>query len=670
MSRHGALGALLVTAVSGTVLCAAGLPAAIWSGADRVAAWRFPWSSVGLLPVGDLGHRPDFLACALLLATCVTAAWAGYALFRGRARLLASLTAGVLTALVLLDWLVAANLQHALTALPVALLTTLGVTELVRSLVHRGYVTPLATSRALAATSGVVLLDAPWGIASLGLVSTVAWARADRHPARRWATAVLLGLAPALLAALGLLVATGTHTIVPLAWRPVTLELGLPPLDLLERHLPAAALYPALAFLVLLVMPLRWRGGPTLVLLATVSLVLHDGGRPLAPIPVLLVLACVATAGWVWLAGTAWPRFPRLDRLQAASAAMAVLVLVAMHTRELGARTAVEHPAGDLARLHDAALEQPGAVLLLHDSSVHRLLADRRRVEGWRPDIELTDAMAIDDEDLLAATSRWHAQGRPVLADSFDAAGRWPAQWVVEHGPLFAYVGPEVGHEPGDAGVRAEQAWVRLRARGHSLSPIERGQLVRHAVERARFRRMVGDPHAALEALELSTVRQQALETRLRLAITIRPHSGVGSELPGGPVDRAWLPRAWPEHRGASQGTHPALTAEAGDLLYAHGERERAVELLAEAAAEGHRPAWGALARWQLRAGEGAAHETLRAMASDPGLRHELLGTVEWLLARQRTVDAHDILCVTPAVPGSELDELATRLMLLHQLAP
>jgi hypothetical protein len=664
--------ALCVSALVGAALCAATSAPSTWTQADRLRSGsESSWAALAdALPVGEVAQRTEILACLLVVATSMAAAWAGHALFRGPARSLAAITGGALTAVALLHWLHATDFAEALTALPSALFATLGVTELVRSLVHLGRVTPRAVARALAAASAVALFDPLWGFALLALVGVVAWLRAATGSARRWTTAVVVALTPGLLAGIGLHLAV-PGSMAAVSWPPGSgIHLGLPRLELLEQHLPATALYPALALLVLLVMPLRWRGGPALVIFATAALVVHEGDRPLAPVPALLVLSCVATAGWVWLAGTVWPRHPRLDAVQATSAAVVIGIVAVGPVREIGqpASIAVERPSMGLARLHDCALEHPGAVFLVHDPWLHRLLRERRLMEGWRPDIELTDAMAIDDTDLLTATTTWHTQGRRVMSDSFDAAGRWPAQWVAEHGPLFAFVGPEVGAGEDLGSDHAGRAWARLRSEREGRSRLEQGYLVRLAIERARFRRATGDPHAALEALELPPARQRALETRLQLAISVRPHPGVGSELPAGLVDRVWR-SAWPEPRAQQASTHAALTAEAGDLLYAYGERERAVELLAEAAAEGYLPAWGALARWQLRAGEEAAHATLHAMASDPRLRRELFEAIEWLLARDRVIDARAILTAAPAPSRLEIDELATHLMVLRTLA-
>lgn len=683
--RSNAVSALAVSALFGAVLGAAARAPVTWTQADRLLPTLRPasplaptWTALaGALPVAELAQRAEILAYALVVATSMAATWAGYTLFRGRARWLAGVASGGLTTLVLLHWLHGTAFASAFPALPSALFATLGVTALVRPLVHLGCVTPPAGARALAAGSMVALLDPLWGVPLVAVLGLVARLRAPRRTATGWSTAVAVGLGPAVLAVIGLHLSGAS-----MQWPRITgVHLGLPPLDLLERHLPAAALYPGLALIVLLVVPLRWRGGPSLVMLATAALVVQVDGRPLAPLPALLVLCCVATSGWIWLAGTVWIRHPRLDVLQAAAAATIIAALALAPMRDVGRAElpiAQERPSMPLVRLHDCALEHPGDVLLVHDPWLHQLLQDRRSMEGWRPDIEMQDAMAIDDADILVATTTWHVGHRRVLSDSYDAAGRWPAQWVAETGPLFRFVGPEADAQDQTAAALdandTERAWAgRQPVRAHR-PVVERGRLVRLSIERARFRRATGDPHTALEALGLSPMRQRALETRLQLAQSVRPHAGVGSELPAALDDRAWLgiarPRAW-AGKTWTEGiwTEAALAAEAGDLLYAHGEQHRAVELLAEAAAEGYAPAWGALARWQLRAGEdSAAHDTLQAMARDPELRGELLEVVQWLLARDRVLDARRILTATHDRTRHTTEELATRLMLLRAL--
>src|SRR5690606_143680 len=75
------------------------------------------------------------------------------------------------------------------------------------------------------------------------------------------------------------------------------------------------------------------------------------------------------------------------------------------------------------------------------------------------------------------------------------------------------------------------------------------------------------------------------------------------------------------------------VAAEAADLLFSHGEQDRATELFAEAANAGFTPAWTALVRWQIRAGlDAAANPTLDAMVRDESLHDEVIDVAWWML--------------------------------------
>lgn len=651
----------LSAGVSATVCAGAGGPST-WAQAEpsmpispAASPLKPVWAAMAhALPVGELTQRLDLLAALFVVFLAMAASWMGYQLYRGQARWLAAASCGPLTAVVVLHWLYEVGVTSAFPALPAAVLATLAVSALVRSLVHLGRVTTVARTRALSAAGLAALVDPPSGLPLVALLGAVAWFRGPIRARPRWrATLLVVGgsVVPAGLAAA--LVGGGT------VWPAVSsLQLGLPPLELLEDHLPEAALYPALALVVLLVVPLRWRGGPTLVAIGLCSMVVQVQGRPLAPVPALLVLCCVATAGWVWLAGSMWPGRPRLDLAQAAMASVALVPLAWWPPwTELGVASrplARRRSPVPIVRIYEQGLVVPGNVLLVHDPWLRRALTDRRAREGWRPDVVLEDASAVGGPDLLAASVAWLAQDRRVFADSFDAGGRWSPQWVLDGGPLFEFVGPSAENRR----EYTDLPRVDPTATGHRAS--SRGRLVRLCVERARFRRAVGDPREALEALSLSPPRERGLETHLALARSVRAHAGAGSELPPAPEDAAW--------------SEAALVAEAGDLLYANGEHRRASELLAEAGAGRYHPAWGALARWQLRAGEDrAAHETLRIMAGDPDLRGTILETVRWLLARDRVADARRVLESLDASLDSRstdpTEELATRLMVLRALA-
>jgi thioredoxin-like negative regulator of GroEL len=244
------------------------------------------------------------------------------------------------------------------------------------------------------------------------------------------------------------------------------------------------------------------------------------------------------------------------------------------------------------------------------------------------------------------------ATERRLLSNSFNAAGNWSASWVLDSGPLFWFVGP--GLPEGRELTDLSRFFPDLSA----LPPDDRVAWQRMIVERARFRRAIGEPTAALEAMPLSAESFRGMHTRLQLATNARPSAGAESELPPLPDRLPADPRLlW--------------AAEGGDLLYAHGERERAAELLAESAAGGWAPALGALARWQFRAGEDeAARHTIIAMADAEATRDAAIEMVPWLLARQRTADARLVL---EALAGNDARkptaELGARLHVLSAQA-
>ena len=106
-----------------------------------------------------------------------------------------------------------------------------------------------------------------------------------------WRRAVLgagLGLAPLLLFGTGRF----GHDLNDISWSGGSSQLGLA-----LRVASAALLFPALALLVLLVWPLRWRGGGLLLGLALSGLAL-----PLMATPLWVALVSVAVCGWIWLA--------------------------------------------------------------------------------------------------------------------------------------------------------------------------------------------------------------------------------------------------------------------------------------------------------------------------------------------------------------------------------
>jgi hypothetical protein len=151
--------------------------------------------------------------------------------------------------------------------------------------------------------------------------------------------------------------------------------------------------------------------------------------------------------------------------------------------------------------------------------------------------------------------------------------------------------------------------------------------------------------------------RVEALTMRLQLAVSARPGAGAQSELPGMTDELDAQPGA-------------LFAAEAGDLLYAHGEHERAGELLVEAATSGVRSALPALARWQLRTGEDSdGRATVRAIAADPSLRAEAVALARWLVERGRVEDARALAEAMAPDPSRAAEEIGARLAVLRASA-
>jgi hypothetical protein len=616
------------------------------------------WTTVAhAVPIGELAQRADLLAVAVVAACALASVSAAYRLFRGPGRWLAAVATGPVVALALLAWLREAGPVEALRQLPPTLAATIGIAAAVRSLVHFGFVAPVARTRALAAAGFAALLEPRIGLPlMIAIAAASVWVPArHRHETGGWRGAVASLVIGVLPIALALVVAV---LVVGGAWAwpdPLSLRLRLPSDPLLGGHLPAAAIYAGLALLGLLVVPLRWRGGLVLALLGAAGFFVHDARGPLAPMPAMLVLVGTAAAGWIWLAGSAAPRDrPRLGRVLAACATpVALLLTVGPVLLEVTPRGPVadDRPIASVHRVYEKGLVAPGDAVVTYGVWT-RMIAEAREVSGWRPDVTTISGDALGGSELMRLAIEIDSSDRRLLSNSFNAAGKWSASWVLDSGPLFWFVGPGLPDE------RELTDLSRFMPDLSTLSGEERSAWLLLIAERARYRRAIGEPAAALEAMPLSPESYRGMHTRLQLATNARPSAGPESELPA-------LPSRLPDD------PRVLWAGEGGDLLYAHGERERAAELLAESAAGGWAPALGALARWQFRAGEDeAARRTIVAMAEADATRHAAIEMIPWLLARQRSADAE--LLLSALVAGGHTDpaqELTARLHLVSAQA-
>ena len=423
-------------------------------------------------------------------------------------------------------------------------------------------------------------------------------------------------------------------------------------LGLVSRWTSAALLDLALALVVLLVAPLRWRGGGLLLALMAAGLMVADLQGLLVPAPMLLVLVAVTACGWIWLAGSL-----RMDRrwvapLGVGAATLAMFGLLAAGFVPVSEPVAQRRPEASLLALYQRGLIAPGDVLLAHDPWLAKAFAAAQQDEGLRPDVALYAAAEVDPDRLSEMLAAWSRAGRRVLSDSFNYAGRWQAAWALDSGPLFWFVGTA------GAGDR-EFTDLREYSPGSaeaSLLPAERARWQRLHIERARHRRALGHHDEALLALPFDEDTLAALAQRLQLAKLSRLPAIAGSELGAG---------AWP-----AAGPPASALAEAGDLLRALGDGVEGTERLEQAAALGVPGAFAALARWQLRAGEEeAARNTLELIAAAPVLRPQLLAVCRWLLARARAGQAAGLLEGLAPARGHVEDELGVRLGVLRALA-
>lgn len=594
------------------------------------------------LPVGELGQRLDLVGAGLLLLLAVVSTRAGYALFRGAGRAPAAATAGAVAGWSVLAWAHEVGVVAALGPTAAACLATVALTAVLRPRVHLGTVTPVATARAFAAIVGVAALSLRTAAALAPVIAAacILGARRHRTPRRRYVTATLITTSMVIAGVVVLLLAAGA---------PDTM--GMPRLALPSRWptlpISAALGHVALALAALLGVVLRWRGGWVMLAWLSVAVLVVDDAGPLVAAPVLLVGLSICAAGWVWLAGSVLRYRPRVAHGVAVATSVGIVAWVGLAPLRPPDPVAWHRPAPSMVDVMSRGLIAPGDVLVAHDGWLLAALEDRRAVEGWRPDLLIRDGRALDDDDLDARAFAWSQQGRRLLSDSFDLGGRLPSSWAIDSGPLFWFVGPAA------EGDRDFTDLSGLLPPLDTLSVADRRRVVRMQVERARFRRTVGAPDAALGALPLDVARHRALRMRMQLARAATAEAERASELSLLPPTTAAALEGW-------------IAAEAGDLLFAAGARERAAELLVEADRAGVTAALPALARWYVRAGQvDRARDVVTALAAAERA-DDLLTMAWWLLGRGRDELARDVLASLPTPTRDAAGELAARVAGLH----
>lgn len=610
-------------------------------------AARIVWERLAArIPVASGQHRELLLARGMVFAIAAATTWAAHQIYRGPGRWAAAVATGPLTTSGLIRWL-----DHAphppFPALPFTLLAVLGVGSLVRALVRTSRITPLAGARAVACAGAAATLDPRAGMPLVVAVMTMILVGRTRFVrAREDPDPLVLPLA------VGTLVPLSAALVLRPTWdggaglRDVTL--GWPPLQDLAAFLPPTLTYPAIALVMLLVLPLRWRGGLLLAIMLGAALVIRDDAGLLAPTPVLIAALATAATGWVWLAGSVKSNLDRLSGVLAAAAAALLLVVGIGETISSPVPVASVRRAPSMVRLVYRGLLAPGDVVFAHDPWLVASLRRVREREGFRPDVVIEDASLLGNTELGVRALELSGQGRRILSDSFNMAGRWKAQWAVDSGPVYWFV-TDAEH--------TDREFTDLSDYGSAdnAPPEERTRWMRFHLERARYRRALDEPGEAALALPLDGATKHGVAGRIELAGMARPLASLTSELPVGfPPDA----------------TEGVVYAEAGDLLYGHQVPTVATSMLLEAARLEHVAAWGTLARWQLRAGDVlAARTTMDRMLEDPGLRDEAAAVLAWLVARGRLADAVEVRDQMGETDVATAAEIAARLALLARLA-
>lgn len=600
------------------------------------------WDAATLwLPLGERGVRAGFAALLLALAVAAGAGWLAFHLYRGTGRQAAGFATVVVCAALLLPWLRDADAAQVPALLGFCLAGTVALGLVVGARVHGDG----ARGRVIAACGAAMLAAVLWPRAGVGAAALLLGYVGVVSAKGRRRAAAGLGLAaiPLMVFGAGLF----RHDLMDSSWTWrwwSELRCG-PDLSGVLEIAGAGLVFPALALLVLLVVPLRWRGGGLLLGVVGSGLVVADRAGSLAPMPGLLILIGVAACGWIWLAGSVGGPWA------ARAVALAVLVVAGSRAVLAPGPVAATRPTASLLALHQRGLVAPGDVLLAHDPWLEMVFAAARRDEGVRPDLEVYAAIGLEPAELDRRLATWEREGRRVLSDSFNHGGRWHGQGLLDSGPLFWAIEVPDDVEREFTDLRGLSPGPETRLRGDEAARWERLH-----IERARHRRSLGEAAQAMLALPLADDELAILTQQLRLAELSRLPASPGSELG---------PTTWSRA--------PALArarAEAGDLLFALGGGADGAGQLEQAAERGAAEALAALVRWQLRGGEeAAANATLRVLATAPVLRPQLLAVGRWLLRRTRPRQVAELFASVPPAPGHAPEELGLRLATLRGLA-
>lgn len=558
-------------------------------------------------PLADLGARYALwhavAAAGLATLVCRTA----YSLFRGPGRALASIVAGLLAgeSLTALDGS-DTDPTSALAAYLFTMVMLAGISAPVNALVHHGKVTGRAFTLATAAGLLLVVIDPRGGIPLGALLIALVLSR--RFKSRRRSVSPIPWSAAGAITALAVVIALGARfergawDFLPGAWP--TYDIDLEGINDAPLGFPPRLLWPSIALLWMLVLPLRWRGGLTMIIFTSVALWLRADGRWIAEGLPAACLASICAAGWIWLAGSV----PKTPGRGLATACLGVIAMIVWGQPLVSWRDAASQarPAAHVHHLVAQGLAAPRDVALLHDDDLRAILRHHQQVHGYRPDLMVLDPRDMSDRELLERALSWASNSQRILSDSFSCAGRWDPAWAVESGPLYWFVF--------DAERAAQAPSMASRTNLDDLSLRDRLRLAPLLLERARFRHAVDRPELAARTLASIDASLGRLPRAVRAASDTKMPSKVRTQL-----DVARLPRhltTW-----ADIERHAATMA--GDLLFHVGDLEGGERLLYTAAAQQQRTdAWLPLIAWWRASGRHQRVDSLiTQMLEDPETR-------------------------------------------------
>jgi hypothetical protein len=348
---------------------------------------------------------------------------------------------------------------------------------------------------------------------------------------------------------------------------------------------PPRLYLPACALLIVLIAPLRWRGGLTIIVITTACIVVTCRGEPLGGGLPAACLLSVCAGGWIWLAGTITKNVA-LARVFSAVASVGLLVWA-----EVGApwtdEARLARPIASLPRLVERGLAAPRDVALVMNPSVRAQLRHLQRTHGVRPDLEIVSPDDIQDDALISAVVSWNNAGQRILSDSFSLGGRWDPLWAIESGLLYWFIF--------DSERALTAPSISSTTSLKDLPPTSRALFALMLLERARYRRSLRRYELAGRSLEVIDPALLGLSTIAAAAERTRIPSNYTTMLTPIPTE----PQSW-SLDALIQESH----VEAGDMLFHLGSLEQGETILYRAGLDGTSRAWGPLLRWLAVSGQ------------------------------------------------------------------